>query len=64
MTTTDKEEKEFTVLNLLQEHGVSRVNAIIAISEMWNEQDLDELIAMPLEKLAEIAKDITDIMSE
>ena len=60
----NKDEKELAVFTMLREHGVSSGTAIIAISEMWSEQDLDEMLALPQEKMAEIARDIVEMMGE
>lgn len=58
----DKSEKELKVMSLLLEHGVDRINAIIVISEIWSEQDLDEIISLPPEKQAEIAQDMKELL--
>lgn len=58
----DKSEKELKVMSLLLEHGVDRTNAIIVISELWSEQDLDEIISLPPEKQAEIAQDMKELL--
>ncbi|OPX89908.1 MAG: hypothetical protein A4E53_01342 [Pelotomaculum sp. PtaB.Bin104] len=57
----DRSEKELKVMLMLLEHGVSRDDAIVAVNEIWSEQDLDEIISLPPEKVAEIAQDIKDL---
>lgn len=58
----DKSEKQLQVLTILIDLGVSRENAIMAISEIWSEQDLDEILSYPPKKLLEIAQDMQDLL--
>jgi len=56
-----KAEKELKVMTMLTEHGVSKIDIELVISEIWNEQDLDEILSLPPEKVAEIAQDIKEL---
>jgi hypothetical protein len=61
-TLLEKSRKETVVVEMLLSYGVSKSHAILVVSEMWNEHDLDEIISMAPEKVQELAEDITDIM--
>jgi len=56
-----KAEKELKVMAMLIEHGVSKNVVELVISEIWNEQDLDEIISFPPEKVAEIAQEMKEL---
>jgi len=54
-------EKELKVMEILIEHGVNRNDVELVISEIWSEQDLDEIISFPPEKVVEIAQEMKEL---